>query len=164
VRRAFPYVGAAFRRPSTGDHINACTFEAKCDTTLSHALVLFDGIRYPAIVIRTSDSPGRLSAPRMPPAQRLVTIGLVVATSVLVLNVLVGTRGLPAVFQARRDHQAASSELQRIREENTRLRQEIMRLRSDPSAIEELARRELGFISPGEKVFIIRDARPVDAK
>jgi cell division protein FtsB len=92
----------------------------------------------------------------------LVTILLVVATSALVVNALVGARGLPAVLKARREHQAVSIDLQRIRQENEQLRQEVLRLRSDPAAIEELARRELGFISPGEKVFIVREAPPAD--
>jgi cell division protein FtsB len=141
-------------------------FDRKCDTTLSHgALVLPVVLRYAASVIRLlSDPTVRQSPPRVPPAQRFVTILLIVATSALVLNVLVGTRGLPAVLQAREDHRTVSSELQRIRQENAALRREVIRLRSDPAAIEELARRELGFISPGEKVFIIRDAQPAGGK
>jgi cell division protein FtsB len=34
------------------------------------------------------------------------------------------------------------------------------RLREDPSAIESVARRDLGLIKPGEKVFIVKDAAP----
>jgi cell division protein FtsB len=33
-------------------------------------------------------------------------------------------------------------------------------LREDPNAIEELARRELGLIRPGETLFIIKDIPP----
>ena len=127
-------------------------------------LVLFAAVRYLAIVIRKNDLSDHGSTARVPPARRFVTIVLIVATSALVLNVLVGARGLPAVLKARRDHQAVSIELQRIRQENGALRREVDRLRTDPDAIEELARQELGFISPGEKVFIIRDARPADGK
>ena len=115
-------------------------------------------------MIRKTEPQDRQTAPRVPPAQRFVRIVLIVAIAALVLNVLVGARGLPAVLQARREHQAVSTELQRIRRENAALRREVQRLRTDPAAIEELARRELGFISPGEKVFIIRDARPADGK
>lgn len=143
---------------------SACTFRRKCDTTLPHALVLWDPVRYSAIVIRKPEPQDRPSASRVPAGQRFVRIVLIVAISALVLNVLVGARGLPAVLQARREHQAVSTELQRIRRENAALRREVQRLRTDPAAIEELARRELGFISPGEKVFIIRDARPADGK
>ena len=48
----------------------------------------------------------------------------------------------------------------RQRAENARLREEARRLREDPDAIEEIARRELGLIRRGEKVFIIKDAQP----
>jgi cell division protein FtsB len=32
-------------------------------------------------------------------------------------------------------------------------------LRENPQAIEEIARRELGLIRPGEKLFIIKDVK-----
>ena len=56
--------------------------------------------------------------------------------------------------------EALSGDLGRIRGENARLRQEVRRLREDPDAIEEIARRDLHLIRPGEKVFIIRDVSP----
>ena len=43
--------------------------------------------------------------------------------------------------------------------ENARLREEVRRLTEDPAAIEEVARRELGLIRPGEKLFIIKDVK-----
>jgi cell division protein FtsB len=33
-------------------------------------------------------------------------------------------------------------------------------LREDPAAIEDIARRDLGLIKPGEKLFIIKDVVP----
>lgn len=109
---------------------------------------------------REASAGQRQPGPRVPPARRLVTIVLWVATAALVLNVLVGTRGLPAVLEARRQLSEASQDLARVRADNARLREEIQRLRSDPAAIEELARRDLGLVRPGEKVFIIKDAAP----
>ena len=51
-----------------------------------------------------------------------------------------------------------------LRTENARLREEARRLREDPAAIEEIARRELGLIKPGEKLFIVRDVGPADSR
>ena len=34
----------------------------------------------------------------------------------------------------------------------------------DPEALEEIARKDLGLIKPGEKLFIIRDAPPADQR
>ena len=42
------------------------------------------------------------------------------------------------------------------------LRALARRLREDPAMIEDLARRELGLIRPGEKLFIIREIAPAD--
>jgi cell division protein FtsB len=44
------------------------------------------------------------------------------------------------------------------------LREDARRLREDPAAIEEIARRELGLMSPGEKLFIIRNVEPPAGK
>ena len=78
--------------------------------------------------------------------------------SVFVVDGLVGDRGLLAMIRARREYDTAASTVARQRAENARLREEARRLREDPDAIEEIARRDLGLIRPGEKVFIIKDA------
>jgi cell division protein FtsB len=76
---------------------------------------------------------------------------------VIVVDGLVGDRGLLAMKRARREYDTAAQSLTRQRTENARLREEARRLREDPAAIEELARGELGLIRPGEWVFIIKD-------
>jgi len=81
------------------------------------------------------------------------------AALVLILDGLVGDRGLMAMLRARRQSDELSVALVRQRAENARRRDEAGRLRNDPGAIEELARRELGLIRPGEKVFIIKDLK-----
>ena len=86
--------------------------------------------------------------------------GLAIFALILIVESLFGSRGLSAMFQARKDYAAAAADLARLRAENARLRAEAERLRDDPAAIEEAARRDLGYIAPGEKLFIITDARP----
>ena len=78
---------------------------------------------------------------------------------VLIVDALVGDRGLLAMLHARRQYDELSNAIARQRAENARLREEIRRLQEDPSAIEELARRELGLIRPGERVFIVKDLK-----
>jgi cell division protein FtsB len=90
----------------------------------------------------------------------LLQIGLALAALTLVIESLFGARGLSAMLDARREYQTLSSDLDRLRAENQRLHGEMQRLREDPSAIEEAARRDLGYMAPGEKVFIIHDAKP----
>ena len=64
------------------------------------------------------------------------------------------------MLRARQEYDVVAAGISRLRAENARLREEARRLREEPAAIEEVARRELGLIRPGEKVFIIRDIPP----
>jgi cell division protein FtsB len=91
---------------------------------------------------------------------KLLRYLLVFFTVVLVIDAIVGEKGLMALVKARREYAAVEQALQRSRRENAMLREQARRLREDPTAIEELARRELGLLKPGETLFIIRDAQP----
>ena len=84
---------------------------------------------------------------------------LLFMASVIVVDGLVGDRGLLAMLRARQEYDALSASIARQRAENARLRETARRLREDPAAIEEIARRELGLIRPGERVFIVKDAQ-----
>jgi cell division protein FtsB len=88
---------------------------------------------------------------------RLVRLLLVLFAVAIVVDALVGDQGLMAVRQARRQHDALVATIARKRAENAALADQIERLRHDPAAIEELARKHLGYIRPGEKVFIVKD-------
>jgi cell division protein FtsB len=92
--------------------------------------------------------------------RRIVHWLLIFFGSVIVVDGLVGERGLLAMMRARRQYDELSATLSRQRSDNARLRDEARRLSEDPSAIEEIARRELGLIKPGERVFIIKDLPP----
>jgi cell division protein FtsB len=92
--------------------------------------------------------------------RRMARYALGFITIVLVLDAIVGEKGLVALLKARRDFHAVEDALQKSRQQNTQLREQARRLREDPTAIEEFARRELGLIKPGEKLFIIRDVPP----
>ncbi len=85
---------------------------------------------------------------------------LLFVASVIVVDGLVGERGLLAMMRARREGDQLAAAIAQQRAENARLRDEARRLREDPTAIEEIARRELGLIRPGERVFIVRDVPP----
>jgi cell division protein FtsB len=92
--------------------------------------------------------------------RRIVHLLLLLVASVIVVDGLVGDRGLLAMLRARQEYDALSASIARQRAENARLRDTARRLREDPSAIEEIARRELGLIKPGERVFILKDVPP----
>lgn len=100
------------------------------------------------------------SAGRPPRTRRIVHLLLLFVASLIVVDALVGDRGLLAMLRARHEYDQLASVIDRERAENAQLRDEARRLRDDPSAIEEVARRELGLIKPGEKVFIIKTLPP----
>ena len=103
-----------------------------------------------------------VSQPPRRRSRRVLQYVLLLAGTVLVIDALVGDKGLLAMIQARQQYRALERSLAEVRAENARLREEARRLREDPAAVEELARRELGLIKPGEQLFIIKDIAPKD--
>jgi cell division protein FtsB len=89
--------------------------------------------------------------------RRLVRWLLLFVAAAIVIDAMVGDRGLIAMQRARQEYRELAAAISRQRAENAALREEIRRLNDDPATIEEIARRELGLIRPGEKVFIVRD-------
>ena len=103
----------------------------------------------------------RAATPAAAPVKRRRTLQmlLIFVTLVLVINALVGERGLMETLRARQQHHDLVSSIDKLKTENARLREEARRLRTDPGTIEALARQELGLIKPGEMLFIIKDAK-----
>ena len=93
-------------------------------------------------------------------SRRAINSLLIFITVLLVADALVGDRGLVETMHARQRYREAAAALEAIRRENVRLREEIRKLSEDPATIEELARRELGLIRPGELLFIVKDSTP----
>lgn len=98
-------------------------------------------------------------APSSTPRRRRLLNGLLIfATIVLLVDALIGDKGLVERMRARQHYEQAAAELDAVRRENAGMREKIQRLKDDPAAIESIARDELGFIRPGELLFILRDA------
>ena len=104
----------------------------------------------------------RDSSTLAPRRRRAVQFVLLFVGCILVVDALVGEKGLLAMIQARREYRVLEQSLADARAENARLREQARRLREDPDAIEEIARRELGLIKPGERLFILKDIGPGD--
>ena len=92
--------------------------------------------------------------------RRLLTYALLAGSFVLMVNALVGENGYLATLRARREYEALSESVSRLKRENQQYLEQVRLLKSDPTALEQAARRVLGFIRPGETLVIIRDARP----
>jgi cell division protein FtsB len=112
-----------------------------------------------------SSAKRRIQTARRPArTRRIVQLILVCVAVVVLVDALVGDRGLLAMLRARQEHDELAAAIARQRAENARLRDEARQLRDDPATIEEIARGDLGLIHRGEKVFIIKDVPPPSAK
>jgi cell division protein FtsB len=107
--------------------------------------------------------PLRRKRPVRPPVSMLRRRGLhlllVFVTLVLIVDALIGEKGLMQSMNARHRYQDLQSSLDQLRRENATLREEMRRLNEDPGTIESLARHDLGLIRPGEIVFILKDLK-----
>ena len=86
---------------------------------------------------------------------RSLLILLGIALFMLAGNAIFGKGGLQALLEARRENQGLDREIERLEEENRQLETEIQGLRSDPAAIEKLAREQMRMARPGEIIFTL---------
>jgi cell division protein FtsB len=98
--------------------------------------------------------------PAAPRGQRMLRIGLMVVTAIVLIDAVMGDKGVFALMRVRDERRGLETVLQDLRTRNQQLVDQARRYREDPATIEELARRDLGMIKPGEKLFIIRDRAP----
>jgi cell division protein FtsB len=88
-----------------------------------------------------------------------LTWGLAFVTTVILVDAVFGDEGVVARVRARAEYDRHLAHLQALRQENLTLQERQRRLRDDRGAVEEAARRDLGFIRRGEILFLIRPAR-----
>lgn len=91
--------------------------------------------------------------PRMKRKLPLLLLGGVAAVAVLVS--LFGEIGIVSTWKLNRTQRQLIAENARLREEIAALRQEVVRLRTNPSYIEEIARKELGLVGEKENVIVL---------
>jgi cell division protein FtsB len=119
--------------------------------------VVYSVVTVPTTLGMSAHRHRRVDPQRSGRSRRFVKWLFLFVATAIVIDAMVGDRGLIAMQRARQEYRELAAAISRQRAENAALREEIRRLNDDPSAIEEIARRELGLIRPGEKVFIVRD-------
>ena len=96
--------------------------------------------------------------PRIPSLTRRFLVTLAVcAILALAARSIIGDRGLFEMWRQKSTYRRLTTEVQALRKENISLNREIRALRSQPLAIERIAREELGYARPGEITFILRE-------
>ena len=80
---------------------------------------------------------------------------LIAGLAVLVLQDVFGTHGVLAMRRSMKESQQVQQEINRLNAENQKLQDHVQSLKSDPAAIEKIAREDMGLARPGEYIFKI---------
>jgi len=77
------------------------------------------------------------------------------ALFLLAIHDIFGSHGLLAMRRTQAQVQELRGEIDRLNQENTHLNKQVQALRTDPKAVERIAREEMGLARPGEMIFKI---------
>lgn len=83
---------------------------------------------------------------------------LLAGLALLILQDVFGTHGVLAMRRAQREATRDQQEINRINQENVQLQNRVNALKTDPQAIERIAREQMGLARPGEYIFKVPPA------
>ncbi len=92
--------------------------------------------------------------------RRNVTWILLAGLGLLILQDVFGTHGVLAMRRAQREAAREQQEIDRINQQNAELQNRVTQLKTDPQAIERIAREQMGLARPGEYIFKIPPTNP----
>lgn len=81
---------------------------------------------------------------------------LVAGLILLVLQDILGTHGVLAMRHSMKQSAEIQKEIQHLNQQNQELQKHVQSLKTDPSAIERIAREDMGLARPGEYIFKIQ--------
>jgi cell division protein FtsL len=85
--------------------------------------------------------------------RRNMYLFLIVGFALLLLQDVFGTHGVLAMRQSQKEAQGIQKDISRLDEENQRLQNRVKSLKTDPAAIERIAREEMKLSRQGEFIF-----------
>jgi cell division protein FtsB len=80
---------------------------------------------------------------------------LAIALALLLMQDVFGAHGLVAMRRSQQQAAATQQEINQLNEQNRQMQDRVKSLKSDPAAIERIAREEMGLARPGEHIFKI---------
>jgi cell division protein FtsB len=83
---------------------------------------------------------------------------LLAGLGLLILQDVFGTHGVLAMRRAQREATSEQRAIDRINQENVQLQNRVNSLKTDPQAIERIAREQMGLARPGEYIFKVPPA------
>jgi cell division protein FtsB len=93
------------------------------------------------------------------PGRRVLLAVLGLGLLALVVHTVFGEKGYVSLRRQQQELERLQGEIQHLEEENRHLIEEIQTLKTDPRAVERVAREELKMARPGEKVIILPSDR-----
>lgn len=89
--------------------------------------------------------------------------GVTLLAVALGVHVIFGANGLVTYRQKKAEYQQLQKEVEQLRRDNDRVEQQINSLKTDPKAIERVAREQLRYAKPGEIIYVMPEARQTPA-
>lgn len=105
-----------------------------------------------------ADTGEQIDDPSQPFFRRNARYFFALAFFLLLLQDVFGAHGLVAMRRSKNQIQAVQAQIQQLDQENQELQQRIHSLKTDPAAIEKIARDRMGLARPGEMIFQIPDS------
>jgi cell division protein FtsB len=88
---------------------------------------------------------------------RNLMLALLLASVALIVHNIFGQNGYLALRRQRKELQTLQQQILQLKQENEQLDKENRALKSDPAAVERLAREQMHLVKPGEKVYTLPD-------
>jgi cell division protein FtsL len=85
--------------------------------------------------------------------RRNMHLFLIVGFALLLLQDVFGTHGVLAMRQSQKQAEEIRKDIKRLDDENQRMQDRVKALKSDPAAIEKIAREEMKLSRQGEVIF-----------
>ena len=82
------------------------------------------------------------------------------ALLLLAIHDVFGSHGLLAMRRTQMQMRELRGQVDRLHQENSELNKQVQALRTDPKAVERIAREEMGLARPGEMIFKLPDPPP----
>ncbi len=84
-------------------------------------------------------------------------LGLILVCVALVVHEIFGANGYLALRRQKQQYQELQQQIQALQEQNQKLQKQVQGLKSDPHAIEKMARDQMHLARPGEIIYTLPD-------
>jgi cell division protein FtsB len=85
---------------------------------------------------------------------------LLLVSIALIVHEIFGQNGYLALRRQQKELQTLQQQIQQLKQENEQLDKQIKALKSDPAAIERLAREQMHLAKPGEIIYTLPNKAP----